>query len=262
MKAQSKFNLSIVIFVLWATITMGVAMMQAQGTQSLAEMVSSGVAPGLVLAPVFLIAVMAWLRWDGLGLSAPVSGRSLLILWLPLLYILGILFATTANGWPSTQIIGFVAINCILVGVSEELMFRGILLRGALERMTITKALILSSILFGLVHVSNVFITGLLLDSVIQATAAFMSGIFYVAVRIRTRSLYPMIIVHALWDFSLFVMAKSVTSPVTAEIGTTGKVLGPLAMALPLFLYGLFLLRHVGRDYADMSEVRSAQTAQ
>lgn len=239
---------------------MGVAMMQAQGNEPLAELVSNGIAPGLVLAPIFLIAAMAWLRWDGLGLSAPVSGRSLVVLWLPLLYIFGILFATTANGWPSSRIISFVAINCILVGISEELMFRGILFRGALEKMTVTKALILSTILFGLVHVFNVFITGLFLDSAIQAMAAFMSGIFYVAVRIRTRSLYPMIIVHALWDFSLFVMAKSVTSPVVVDVPVAGKVLGPLAMALPLFLYGLFLLRHVGRDYADMSEVEAAKT--
>ena len=78
-------------------------------------------------------------------------------------------------------------------------------LRGALSRMTIWRAIWLSCILFGLIHALNVLITGDLPAALIQAVAAFMSGVMFMALRIRTGSLYPVIIVHAVWDFSLFV---------------------------------------------------------
>ena len=126
--------------------------------------------------------------------------------------------------------------------------------------MTIWKAILLSCILFGLIHALNVFLTGDLTAALLQAVAALMSGVLFMALRIRTGSLYPLIIVHALWDFSLFV---GLSAHPSAAI-KTASALPPIAMAapvllvLPLFLYGLFLMRHVNRDFADMSEVASS----
>lgn len=254
---HGKLGVALAIFAVWLAITMGFDIAQAGGEMSLDALVSQRVVIGLVVAPAFLIAAMAWLRWDGLGLAAPTPRRALLLLWLPLVYIALVLGSVALSGFPPGATIAFVFVNTLLVGISEELMFRGILLRGALSRMTIWRAIWLSCILFGLIHALNVLITGDLPAALIQAVAAFMSGVMFMALRIRTGSLYPLIIVHALWDFSLFVGLSGRALPTSEAAPTLSPVamLAPVLLVLPLFLYGLFLMRHVGRDYAGMSDV-------
>ncbi|MET0376773.1 MAG: hypothetical protein ABW128_21285, partial [Rhizorhabdus sp.] len=95
---------------------MGAEQLQAGSTVSLDELVGQRVVVGLLLAPAFLIAIMIWLRWDGLGLSSPTPARALLVLWLPLLYIGFILAGTAAVGFPSSQTVAFVLVNTVLVG--------------------------------------------------------------------------------------------------------------------------------------------------
>lgn len=256
---QGKLGVALAIFAFWLAVTMGFDIVQAGGEISLDALVSQRVVIGLVAAPAFLIAVMAWLRWDGLGLAAPTPRRALLLLWLPLLYISLILASVALRGFPSAATIAFVFVNTLLVGISEELMFRGILFRGALSRMTIWKAIWLSCILFGLIHALNVLITGDLRASLIQALAAFMSGVMFMALRIRTGSLYPLIIVHALWDFSLFVGLPASAATEAAPTLSPIAMAAPVLLVLPLFLYGLFLMRHVNRDFGKMSEVVDGQ---
>jgi membrane protease YdiL (CAAX protease family) len=51
-----------------------------------------------------------------------------------LLYALLMLLLAWAGGWPQPRVLLIVACNAALVAISEELMFRGILLQGMLER--------------------------------------------------------------------------------------------------------------------------------
>jgi membrane protease YdiL (CAAX protease family) len=256
---HGKLGIALAIFIVWAAITMGLDVMQAGGAISLDALVSQRIVIGLVIAPAFLIAAVAWLRWDGLGLAPPKPRRALLLLWLPLLYIALILASVALRGFPSAATIAFVFVNTLLVGISEELMFRGILFRGALSRMTRWKAIWLSCFLFGLVHALNVLITGDLAAALLQALAAFMSGVLFMALRIRTGSLYPLIIVHALWDFSLFVGLPASAATAVAPTLSPIAMAAPVLLVLPLFLYGLFLMRHVRRDFGEMSEVGGTQ---
>lgn len=254
-QVHGKLGIALAIFLGWAVITMGFDVAQAGGAISLEALVSQRIVIGLVVAPAFLLAVMAWLRWDGIGFGPPTPQRALLLLWLPLAYIVAILASVALRGFPPAATIAFVFINTLLVGISEELMFRGILFRGALSRMTIWKAIWLSCILFGLIHALNVFITGDLVPALLQALAAFMSGVLFMALRIRSGSLYPLIIIHALWDFSLFVGMPTAATPQAAATLSPLAMAAPVLLVLPLFLYGLFLMRHVSRDFGHLSEV-------
>lgn len=138
----------------------------------------------------------------------------------------------------------------LLVGLSEELMFRSILFRGMLARFRIWPAVLLSSSLFGLVHTLNVFATGQLQPALMQAMAAFMQGLAYQAIRIRTGSVWPMVVVHGSWDFSLVLPGLSHPE---GELAVQPGLL-PLLIALPVFLYGLFLMRHLDRDDGHWSD--------
>jgi membrane protease YdiL (CAAX protease family) len=83
----------------------------------------------------------------------------------------------------------------IAAPILEELIFRGIILDGLLKNYSPTKSILISSLLFGLVHLNTwQFVTGLII------------GIFSGWVYYRTRSLSFSIIIHASANLSGFLM--------------------------------------------------------
>jgi membrane protease YdiL (CAAX protease family) len=83
----------------------------------------------------------------------------------------------------------------IAAPILEELIFRGIILDGLLKKYSPIKSILISSLLFGLVHLNPwQFVTGLIV------------GIFSGWVYYRTRSLSFSIIIHAAANLSGFLM--------------------------------------------------------
>ena len=175
---------------------------------------------------------------------APRPASSLRVLWFPALYLLFFALLPAVLGLPPAGTLLFIALNTALIGLSEEWMFRGVLFQGLRSRLAMWPAILLTSLLFGTVHVLNVITTGQLAEAVVQAVAAFMSGMVLLALLIRTPIVY-----HALWDFGTFV--TSATSPKTggpADFAQGWTWTLPILIVLPNFLYGLFLLRKVRND--------------
>jgi membrane protease YdiL (CAAX protease family) len=79
--------------------------------------------------------------------------------------------------------------TCILAPLLEEMLFRGIILRSFLNQYSRTRALLYSSLLFGLAHL-NVY------QLVIGFTLGMIAGWLYE----RTRSLWPSILLHASYN--------------------------------------------------------------
>lgn len=238
-------------FVIWTAITLIVGRLRAGGEAELVETVTQGFNWTYLLAAAFLLVVVAWQRWDDVGLERAPAAGSLRLLWLPALYIAGFLAIAVLLGLPPIAVIFFVLVNTFFVGLSEELMFRGILLQAFRHRMAIWPAILLTALLFGGIHSLNVFTTGHLLTSVIQSGAALLSGLLFIAIRLRTGSLWPAIITHGLWDFGTFTMGASGGAPADPQMAqTTFQMLFPLLLVLPNAIYALWLLRHVGRTHA------------
>ncbi len=83
----------------------------------------------------------------------------------------------------------------IAAPILEELIFRGIILDGLLKNYTPTKAILVSALLFGLVHLNPwQFVTG------------FLVGIFSGWVYYKTKSLSFSIIIHATANLSGFLI--------------------------------------------------------
>ena len=90
----------------------------------------------------------------------------------------------------------------LCVGVTEELMFRGLGIE-VLRRHGLTegRVALFSSLIFGAVHLSNAIGAGP--HAILQAAAVATTGyFFYLMLRVSGVLLLPML-VHALWDFSL-----------------------------------------------------------
>ncbi len=244
-----------VVFVVWIVITMfGPALQIGSQKLSLNDLVSHAIAIWLALACVFLLAAVAFLGWwHQVGFRAP-EPKSWRLTWLPFLMILAFLCFATLIGFPAPKVAMLVLINTLFVGISEELMTRGVLLYGVLSRFGIWPTIVIVSLLFGAIHLGNGFITGDLGAAATQAIGAAMSGLLFMALRLRSNSLLPGIVVHWLWDFSAFMVTGTGTgAPAAApEPSATLKIVFPLVLAAPGFLYGLWLLRHIGsRDKAE-----------
>ena len=250
---QNLLIISFIVLAVWLAIVLGGEILQA-GKGSLDEMASNQFVIALFVAPIFLLVVIALFKWNWqtIGLKTAQDWK---LLWLPALFVLGFIGMAVATGLPPTQTIIIVLVNAMLVGVSEELMFRGILFRNLMQSAMGTWAAIwVVSIMFGVVHSLNGFLTGDFLAASSQALAAMMSGIWLHAIRLRTKSLYPAMIIHGLWDFALFMLAAAVvaggaTASATndyADSNVLQQMLLPALMPFPLFLYGLWLLRGIG----------------
>ena len=142
----------------------------------------------------------------------------------------------------------------LLVGYTEELMFRGIFFFGVSERTKPIVAALITAVIFGSFHFINLLAGQALNVTISQVLHAVVAGFMYVAIRMITDSLIPIIIFHATWDF-LLTTGKIAVGAHTAsggngidavmktavETDVGGLTISPLMLA-PALLYGTFVM--------------------
>ena len=100
----------------------------------------------------------------------------------------------------------------IAIGLSEELYFRGIILRKLRACFAIKQTVILSSVFFSAVHASQAFLgTGLIMVT-LTIINAFIFGIVASEIVMLTKSIIPVIIWHTLYDFINWISLVSGTT--------------------------------------------------
>ncbi|HQB28765.1 MAG: CAAX amino terminal protease self- immunity [Firmicutes bacterium ADurb.Bin182] len=115
----------------------------------------------------------------------------------------------------NTQTIIALAFFTIMIGLSEELYFRGIILRKLRSCFTIKQTVILSSVFFAAVHASQAFSgTGIIIVT-LTIINALIFGVIASEIVILTRSIIPVIIWHVLYDFINWISVAKGTTEVT-----------------------------------------------
>jgi len=212
---------ALIALTIWVGITIGGGLLQAGGPSSMDELVSAGVVWGIPLAALFLLIVYRG-KWNQLGLVAPASWRAArpVVIAVALLLILA-----AANGLPTTSVLLFLVINSMAVGVSEELAFRGVVLRALLGSYPIRRAVLISALAFGAVHSLNALMTGEVVPALMQSGIAVGMGMWAASIRIRTGSLYPSILLHGLWDLALLIVISGIAgSPISVVVSVLALV--------------------------------------
>ncbi len=138
------------------------------------------------------------------------------------------------------------------VGFFEEILFRGLILPLMLKKWGSSRggiylSVLLSSSIFGLLHLLNLFMGRYtLLSTLAQITFGTFFGVFFAACFLRVRSIWPVIFTHALFDLCGNLNEITVSSSFGKMQETTPEgALLAIALTLPLLLYGLFILRKV-----------------
>ncbi|MBK9517686.1 MAG: CPBP family intramembrane metalloprotease [Anaeromyxobacter sp.] len=173
------------------------------------------IAPVEVLLTAWaVVAARAHGGWRAFTLGRPRPSGLLWLLPLALPVLAGVVTFALALAQAAPQLtparwtlLALVAACTALVGFSEELVFRGLLLQGAWRHSGMAHAMRVSALGFALLHAVNL-LGGSPPGAVgvqVLVTGAF--GLVFAPLAIRLGALWPLMIVHALWDFTLFASA-------------------------------------------------------
>jgi Predicted metal-dependent membrane protease len=140
-------------------------------------------------------------------------------------------------------------LTVIAAPILEELIFRGIILDGLLKQYSPIKSILISSLLFGLVHLNPwQFVTGLLIG-------LFSGWVYY-----KTRSLSLSIIIHASANLSGFLMRYCIDTDFSMDAtmlerygGLTNLILTIVGAIIIVSICIYFLNKEFNKQKAEMA---------
>lgn len=136
----------------------------------------------------------------------------------------------------------------IAPGVTEELVFRSIPISNWMRvdgnESGIIPCTLTTALVFGLVHCANGLMGAPASTAVFQSFYATCLGILFAAVFLRTGSILPTIIMHALIDVaSMLFMDLSANGIITEELTIGPEFFIVIVISLACAAFGLYLLR-------------------
>ncbi len=185
---------------------------------------------GMIAAPVPLAAALAVLIS---ATEAPIQ-RAIPMPEEFAIYMAGLLYPEHVGDW-----IRIVSVAVIAIPLGEELLFRGLFLRGFLLRYGPVPALAFSSLLFAIVHLNPWGFVGI-----------FLMGWLLGWLVLRSGSLWPSILLHGLYNLSSILLLKaSFKEPPSPEaLAKAGAgLLGMPAVVALCALVGAGLIVLIGR---------------
>lgn len=202
---------------------------------------SVGVLKSITLPILVVLTVILYLfvKKNGLsekyGLCKPQISAARMLFYIPLIVLM------TVNLWN-----GFVmnaslletllyVLSMLCIGFLEEMIFRGFLFN-AMVKDGVKSAIIVSSVTFGIGHIVNL-VNGSgaeLLPNVLQVIYAVAIGFAFVMIYYKTKSLFPCIITHGLFNAASAFADKT-------EITSQRRIVTAVLIAIIAGAYALYI---------------------
>jgi membrane protease YdiL (CAAX protease family) len=182
----------------------------------------------ILLALVLLVGV-GW--WRDAGFTRISRWRNMRLLLFPLLVCALTLSGGVFISGPAALASAFLTVLVATLG--EDILFRGLLWRALVQKGPV-RAAILTSVLAGLLVFGRTATDGPWPEAVRLAALTFCGGFTYGALRWRTTSIWPVILVHTAFAFAVGI----------ATLGTFRFQLVILLSTVGSVAYGLYLLRN------------------
>ena len=169
-------------------------------------------------------------------------------------------FDKSSLSFPSMQKTIFFTLVMLLIGILEEVLCRGVILNNMLNKWGhtktgIIKSVILSSLIFGLGHLVNLFWQPtLIIGTVTQVIYTFLIGILFASIYLRCKNIWAVVILHAIFDWLCMVSGiyHTASSSVVPVDNSIVSMLITSMLYIPFALLGFFLLRKIFVE--DMSQ--------
>jgi membrane protease YdiL (CAAX protease family) len=125
-----------------------------------------------------------------------------------------ILVGVDFKGFTYVSVLAFFT---LMVGISEELYFRGIILKLLKDNFSVKQTIIISALIFGIGHSASILAGESIVEVLLQIINANMFGILAAEIVILTKSLFPVIIWHFLFNFVNYISLAINTSEYMAN---------------------------------------------
>ena len=206
---------------------------------------------GMVLSIAIMMGVYKlWFRPEFEGMLKGDLPLGFLLGLIELIYVVvtfavSMMFGYELNIKPLTSVIIFSSLGA---GLGEEFIFRGVLISTLMrqwkDQNKFRSAALVSGIVFGLIHATNVFAGADPLRTLLQVIGAVGIGVIFTAVYLRSGSILPCMFYHTLHDIIAIAGESEVTETgiITASKINMGDGAN-LVMSLVLAAIALWLLR-------------------
>lgn len=184
---------------------------------------------------IWILYALGWIKAAGFGGKI----KNIHVLWFPLIlaFVPVLLFGTIEI---APNAVMFYAFALAFTGISEEGFARGILLKALLVKGPWV-ALMFTSILFSVGHLSNLLFEDFsAFEMMERLLTTFSFAILYGSVFLRTQNIWPLIVLHAVHDFSFLTSGTAgpyLVEPLPSEVN--------LVLALISILYAVIIMRKV-----------------
>lgn len=228
--------------ILWIVIyTVCIGNLRRLGDDSPVLMISL-----IVICALMFLCVRALGTMEYYGLTGW-AGNSRAMLWfIPLWLIASInLWNGISPDYPMPGL-ACAAVMMAFVGFAEELIFRGFLFKAILKSGSVKKAVIISSVTFGLGHILNLLNGQDFVETLVQVVFAVAVGFVFTMVFYKGGSLWPCILAHSLID---------VTSVFSSGEAPVLEWILHIAVFILAVGYCLYLARHVETPPVNRVEI-------
>lgn len=211
----------------------------------------------LISALLALVLIFAYRKQKALRFSlngmkeGMISGMAWIVL--PIMAVLSVWFDVKnvqdlqwIQGWE----MAFLFLQCVLIGLFEEIIFRGIVLElsfeifGADTNKSAKRAIAFSAVTFGAIHLVNaihpeITFMAALMQAISVAGVGLVFGAFYYR---SERTLWPCVIFHAIQDASAFVVSGALYGVTQKDaVGSTG--MGQALYSILFVAWFFYLMR-------------------
>ena len=216
------------------------------------EFVLEALSAVLALVLIFLFQEKKVLKFSAEGMA---EGTYCGMAWIlfPLIAVGGVIFDLlneTGLQMISGGEITVLFLQCVMIGIFEEFVFRGVAqelafeLFGSENKKQARRAIVLVAFLFGAMHLINALQPEITIQAALmQAISVFGVGLVYGAIFYRSgRCIWPCVIFHALQDASAFV-ASGVLFGTTQEQAIGNTSLSQAIYSLLFVAWFIYLMR-------------------
>ena len=207
-----------------------------------------------IIAVICMLIQWKWFSPEYKGpFKAVVPAREIMIVSIPFFakFFLSYFLNVIDFGW----YFNFTFLNLtmgIAAGFYEEAIVRGVTIPIGMRYLKgenrCFKAAVITSLVFGLIHLGNIAEGASIQISVIQAIATTFVGLLFAAVFLRTGSILISIFMHGIFDWMCFVTDSSLVDGVMVNTTISPGLIAALAVDIAAGVAGLYMIRPAVRE--------------